>query len=382
MAMAGWSSLPWDLINNVADRFLDTEDLDYYMDFRAVCQSWRSATADPKNSPHDPRFQPRQWFTLDEVHQDDARLFVNAATGRFVRKDLPLLRRYFLIGGAFVGLLVVAEESAPHAVRLLNPFTGSITRFVAPVPCESTFVAHVVGYAPPTLVLVGVLFGTIYWATPDSECFITEQGYKYTSYMVRQAVIGGIYAAAREHGKVPSLVAPEANKILGLFAKNFPEYFSGTNDEQVENRCFLVESEGETLVIFKPTQPRVIDVFKMDAGSNTLEPVKSIGSRALFVGDYRCLSVDADKFAFLEANCIYFVKMDMDDCIYYKVRAYSLTDDETELPAGTGRAICPSTYFTLYDSRPISVVQLLACYTLYVKPARTLCLAGGDYYFF
>jgi hypothetical protein len=34
-----WSSLPGDLINRVAERLLATDDLDYSMDFRAVCRS-------------------------------------------------------------------------------------------------------------------------------------------------------------------------------------------------------------------------------------------------------------------------------------------------------------------------------------------------------
>jgi hypothetical protein len=88
--MASWSSLPADLVNRVADRLLADDDLDYYMDFRAVYHSWPSSTADPKASP---RFQPRQWIMLDVVYQTDARLFVNVGTGRFVSKDLPLLRR-------------------------------------------------------------------------------------------------------------------------------------------------------------------------------------------------------------------------------------------------------------------------------------------------
>jgi hypothetical protein len=88
-AMADWSLLPSYLVKRIADRILATDDLDYYMDLRAVCRGWRSSTADPKSWPLDTRFRPRQWAMLDEVHQSDARLFVNAGTGRFVRRDLP-----------------------------------------------------------------------------------------------------------------------------------------------------------------------------------------------------------------------------------------------------------------------------------------------------
>jgi hypothetical protein len=36
--MADWSSLPADLVNRIAERLLATDDLDYYMDLRAVCR--------------------------------------------------------------------------------------------------------------------------------------------------------------------------------------------------------------------------------------------------------------------------------------------------------------------------------------------------------
>lgn len=48
---ADWSSLPSDLVRRIADCFLDTNDVDWYMDLRAVCHSWRSATDDPKKNP-------------------------------------------------------------------------------------------------------------------------------------------------------------------------------------------------------------------------------------------------------------------------------------------------------------------------------------------
>jgi hypothetical protein len=38
-----------------------------------------------------------------------------------------------------------------------------------------------------------------------------------------------------------------------------------------------------------------------------LKRVKNLGSGAPFLGDCKCLSVDADKFASVEANCIYYV---------------------------------------------------------------------------
>ncbi|KAF0912043.1 hypothetical protein E2562_012959 [Oryza meyeriana var. granulata] len=134
------------------------------------------------------------------VFQTDARLFVNTATGRSLRKDLPLLRRrHHLVASAPGGDLVLAEASPPHAVRVLNPFTGAMTRFAAPVPSENGVDAHVIG-ASPTFVLLADSSSRVYFADPESEGFI------------RLAVIGGLYAAAGEQGSVASILLPEPSR--------------------------------------------------------------------------------------------------------------------------------------------------------------------------
>ncbi|KAM0924037.1 hypothetical protein ACQ4PT_005159 [Festuca glaucescens] len=94
--MADWSTLPSELVRHIADCLLSTNDLDCYMHFRAVCPSWRSATDDPTNSS-DLRFRPLRWIIIDEVFESDDRLLVNTATGRVVRKYLPLLRRFYVV---------------------------------------------------------------------------------------------------------------------------------------------------------------------------------------------------------------------------------------------------------------------------------------------
>ncbi|RLN35868.1 hypothetical protein C2845_PM03G02860 [Panicum miliaceum] len=362
--MAGWSSLPGDLINRVADRLLATDDLDYYMDFRAVCNSWRSSTADPRGSPRDPRFLPRQWVMLDEVHQTDARLFVNAATGRFVRRDLPLLRRYFVVAGAAGGSVVLSERAYPHAARVLNPFTGSLLRFEAPVPSETTVAAaHVFGSSPPMLVLISDESSSITWVDPDSEIFIELKDERYIYPPIKLALVGGIYAAAHEGGSLPSLLVPTVNKILDVASKPIRDYFLGP--VAAENRgCFFVESAGEMLMVFK--MPHRIEVFKFDARSDKLEPAKDLGSRALFVADCRCLSVDAEKLPSVEANCIYYVVVKEP---WYKIGVYSLKDG---MEAWAGEAIDSFNPMTLSPrvSPPFTVVQLLCSYTFEVRGSQ------------
>lgn len=179
MAMADWSSLPADLINLIADRFLATNDLDYYMTYRAVCSTWRSATVNPKYNPDDPRFHLKQWVMLDEhefVKNDDTcGLFVNATTGRFLRKDMPLLRKYYFVTSTTDGHLILADRSSPHAACVLNPFTGFSIHFMAPVPSERFVMAYLVCPSSSTLVLVCGSFSKLYSANPNSERFHEEE---------------------------------------------------------------------------------------------------------------------------------------------------------------------------------------------------------------
>ena len=82
-----------------------------------------------------------------------------------------------------------------------------------------------------------------------------------------------------------------------------------------------MESAGEILVIFK--LPHRIEVFKI-GDDMAVQLAQSIGRRALFVGNSRCLSVDSDKFAAVDANSIYYIEY-----MSYDVRVYSLSKSAT-----------------------------------------------------
>jgi hypothetical protein len=73
------------------------------------------------------------------------------------------------------------------------------------------------------------------------------------------------------------------------------------------NRCFLLESAGEILIIFKVKDGT--DIYKVDTDRYIPKYVKDIGNRAIFLGGYcRCISVNADMFPSVGANCIYYIK--------------------------------------------------------------------------
>ncbi|CAL4987231.1 unnamed protein product [Urochloa decumbens] len=358
--MADWSSLPSDLINRVAARFLATNDLDHYMDLRAVCHSWRSSTADPRTTAaNDPRFRPRCWVILDEIesasgllrHHDDTRLFVNAATGRFLPRSLPLLRGYYHVTTTPGGFLVLADRKPPHAARLLNPFTGAMARFRASMPRE-TYLAAAAVVGSFTLVLACNAPGRLYWADPESEAFLFEtRNILFPSGLL--PLLASEYAG-RKHGSAVTEDADEAtNKMVDPVRSS----------AQLENRTAAVSStaggETETLLLVTldlEESNHLIQVRKRPAAASSaqegvlqFEQVTSIGNNALFVGD-RCLLVDADKLPSVDANCVYYYQLKGPDEFIFRY----------DLDAGKAHRIA----MTMEDEHPLTLIQLLVNYTM------------------
>ncbi|PNT73617.1 hypothetical protein BRADI_2g61197v3 [Brachypodium distachyon] len=267
MPSAGWSSLPPDVVRLIAGCLLDTNDVNYYMDFRAVCPSWRSATDDPKDDPTGLRFRPRRWIIIDELFQNDSRLLVNTATGRVVRKELPLLNRYFFIATTHGGFFVLANKEPPHAALVLNPFTGHIIRYKAPVtPWMRDAAAAVSASSPaPTLVFV---FGRRCVQHEVCACQSLCEFIVFVCLLLRLA-----------------------------------------------KTIILVESAGELLIIIK--LKKGVEVFRMDIERHIIEHAENIGNRAIFLSDYKCMAVAADKFPSIGANCIYYAKsLDLSNDMY------------------------------------------------------------------
>jgi hypothetical protein len=330
MDFADWSSLPADLVNRIAECFLATSDLDYYMDFRAVCQSWRSATDDPKITS-DRRFRPCNWVIIDEVYASKTCLLVNTATGRFLSKELPLLRGYYIAVPTRDGLLVLVDNKSYNTVSVLNPFTGYMVRFIAPMPDEFVKSATLVSGSSPTLLLLcnkvvdapdGSLCDsprTVYMADPSSESLAVYED-RNACPLIRLSV-RGIYTSGElgSGSPFPLAVAKDMFDHMKYFNAD-PTEMSDDEDTEISedkavwnfwigynNRCYLLQSAGEILIILKLKDG--LEVYRMDTDRYIVERAKDIGNHAIFLGGYcRCMSVNSGKFPSVEANCIYYTK--------------------------------------------------------------------------
>uniref|UniRef100_A0ACD5XDG9 Uncharacterized protein n=1 Tax=Avena sativa TaxID=4498 RepID=A0ACD5XDG9_AVESA len=379
--MADWSSLSTKVVRRIGDCLLATNDLDCYIDFRAVCPKWRSATDDPKDSS-ELRFRPHRWIIIDEVFQSDARLLVNTVSGRAVRKELPLLRRFYVVSTTHGGFFVLADKEPPHAASVLNPFTGDMIRFKAPVPnyvnvSSAALSGHSTGKlclsslvsarrSSPTL---NLLWDSSYeqrMAFPDSDSFTVEvdEGFMGSFPLMRMAVVGGICAAdgwrQRTVAPLPASSAKKIFRLMKLYSidpyKMFYQKPVGTFADFLgtgsANYFFLVESAGELLGIIK--QRKRLKVFRLDDNGDGMEPVRSIGDRAIFVGYRRCFSVCADKFPSIVGNCVYYLKSTDSSLDIYK---YDLEDDREKWVSVAIDSLNP---ITLSFARPpFTTIQLL-----------------------
>ncbi|WVZ53153.1 hypothetical protein U9M48_004135 [Paspalum notatum var. saurae] len=316
-----WSSLAPDLVRRVGDCILAADDIDHYMAFRIVCHKWRTAIKEQPdgkaNDCDDPScFQPSKWVLVDRDEDDDVLItLVNMETGRFVRKRIPLLRDYFFIGASKGGLILLAERAYPYQVRVLNPFTGSLARFKAPIPVAQARDVAVT----TTMVFISTLDnyegGTVMWADQDSEYFQKYYVPFSGDILCMVPFAGDVYLTNRQ-GSVLSLTAAGGGEGGGCTSTarsiSMATAVPALGPASVEGGCYyyLVESLGELLLVTRPWYgvPAKVAIHRVDTAAKVLEPVRTIGSRALFLSSVRCLSVDAYKFhGGVEGGCVNFV---------------------------------------------------------------------------
>ncbi|RCV13630.1 hypothetical protein SETIT_2G360900v2 [Setaria italica] len=297
-AKHGWSSLPDDLVIQVGNRLLADSDIYSYMDFRAVCTSWSSAT---KDNAKPGRFQPSKWALIDR--HDDVLTFVSVETGRFVVKNIPLLRRYGFVGATGGGMIILEEPVPPYQVRVLNPFTGLFLRFKASLPIIG-WVREATLTTSPVMLFVSSEVGKIMWADLDSEHF-QQFGVDSRNTPLSMTPFDGKLYLSDQEGSILSSTVPSGSAQTLSMATTIPSAVGG----HPAWYCYLVKSGEELLLVSRPwyeIHGKPV-VRKVDTENNKLEVVTSIGNRALYLSDVRCLSVDASKFQGIEGGCIYFV---------------------------------------------------------------------------
>jgi hypothetical protein len=309
MAMAAdWSSLPSELLNLVGDALLSSGDIDCYVSLRAVCHSWRDATADPRGP--DPRFLPRRWVMLEpgDVNvRDTRRLFLNVDTGRFVWKDLPALRDYTYVAADNDGLLILRGPSASKKIFALNPFTGASIRFpVYPTHAPDGGLVVVAAGSSLMVVLYSFHADQQFRLIPDVDVATSSDlNFGGASRWILQAkpVLDAFESVVSFQGRVYAVDMKGTIAVLEDRWRFTAVVVGGWRE--CWQPPFLVDNAGELLVVRGPTSTGdKVQVFRVDLENKALRMIKSIGNQAIFLGS-RSLSVNVDNLPSIEANCIY-----------------------------------------------------------------------------
>ncbi|KAF7039864.1 hypothetical protein CFC21_049809 [Triticum aestivum] len=364
VAAAGWSALPPDLVRHVADSLLATNDLDFYMDFRAVCSGWRAATDDPRSDATDPRFRPRRWIVLDEVFQSQGKmLLLNTDSGRFLHRELPLLNDHHVVATTRNGYLVLADKSPPHAVNVLNPLTRVVIRFVAPVPPKVGSAAVVFfDDSSPTLTLFCDSSHNVYTADLSDIGFDVLEGpgpeAEYDFF--RKTVLAGVYADIEPafHGVLDDLCSL-------LMSGDVAKFFPGGLPDATDLKWFPVGLGKHMLLVVNAEGS--IFVLKKNIQIGKLVALDSISNYAIFMGLQRCLAVDAEKFPGIEANCVYYIENLGSSAHICKC---NIKNRKVERISEAADFVKHGKQFVLVADRPLTIIHLLSSYTINIPDSQ------------
>jgi len=210
-------------------------------------------------------------------------------------------------------MIILKKSRSPHQVRVLNPFTGLIVRFKAALPTIAWVREATMVTSPMMLFIISSEAGKIMWADQDSEKF-QEFRVDYRNRSLSMTPFESkVYLSDHEGTIFSSTVAAAVTAEEHSSHRSAQTISMASTIRRPDAAgdpawdCYLVKSEGELLLVTRPWYGVHGIVRRVDTESNKLELVTSIGNRALFLSDVRCLSVEASKFQGVEGGCIYFV---------------------------------------------------------------------------
>ncbi|KAM3336377.1 hypothetical protein ACQJBY_030403 [Aegilops geniculata] len=216
----------------------------------------------------------------------------------------------------------------------------------------------------------------LYTADPDSEGFTVYEEEDCGYLLQRLAVVGCIGKDGEllePLAPLPVAVAERIFDAVSLPKRDFDfrqALLSAFERSQITEyylfqRYDILESAGELFLVLK--EQHRLKVFRINTDRIVLEPVESIGSRAFFLGRGRYMSVDADKFPSIDANCIYYVKSTDSTRDIYK---YDLEDEKEERVSEARHSLNPSTCTLRATIPPLTILKLLSSYTNSIRTSQ------------
>jgi hypothetical protein len=344
-----WTQLPRELVESIADKLTIYAD---YLQFRAVCHSWRSSV------PNTPRHLPPQlpWLMLPLVQSNRShRAFFDLSARKLHHLQLLEATSHRKRScGSSHGWLVILDESP--AVLLLNPLTRA--RFHLPPlsafpnivsfnysevgmeyalravsgeiyrrslrEMRDTFIKKVVLSSAPlnnNFIALAILNyyhllaycknGDRSWSFIHGANFFCEDVIYYNDLFYAVDKNGAI-AVCDVNGASPrvSVIRPP------LQLDGDMQYLVNSGDDELLLVTRYVDLQYDDIDPYAPIvfyKTMRFEVFKMNWSEPLWERVTSLGDRMLFIGESTSMSFLASNFRGCLGNCIYFT----DDCEFY-----------------------------------------------------------------
>ncbi|XP_058211427.1 putative F-box protein At5g55150 [Rhododendron vialii] len=336
--MGNWAELLEDLLVGIAKQIPALED---FVAFGGVCRSWRLVAIKHnfKGSQQTP------WLMLSEQEGEEntsERRIVSLTKGGMVRKlALPGARgkRCFESLGWFITVSEHGEMELLHPfsqAQIPLPHINTFKYYVKNGSMEDNFIfirKAVLSYSPDDALgnkdhVVMVIYGGRGWLG------FWRPGYKaWTTIETRLAAFydivyyNGRFYGADAAGSIFACDVGGPNETVARFVGKIPHKFL------IDKRPYIVASEAGLLMVVRDgclagygddpdfdcdnmDESRIdygakeFTLFAVDLNNGGWTEKKSLGDKALFLGDNASISVQASEFLRIKANCIYYT----DDC--------------------------------------------------------------------
>ncbi|KAL5732964.1 hypothetical protein ACOSQ2_032656 [Xanthoceras sorbifolium] len=319
-----WAKLNPDFLVEICRRIKLYE---YFVAFRGVCFSWRSATIEETFTNKDSQMP---WLMLVAKKCTNLRDFFSISKGMRRQVTLP----YQVNGSTCLsskGWLIAIWQAL--SMKLVHPFSGAEIKLShiksfshwQNLQTRKIYTSFIRKYALSsnplsssdfTLMVIHGSIGLLAYSRRGDKVWTTIETW-YSRYSDIIYYEGQFYAldycnsrimACDVGGDDPTVAQQDANMPYELIIKYF-------------GKLYLVESEGEFLVLSREMgEPSTIQerrhnssyatlkfhVFKVDLSTNTWTKIKELGNRALLLGNSTSIFVEASYNSFCKSNYIYF----------------------------------------------------------------------------
>lgn len=333
--MAGWSALPYDLIESIANLLNAAED---FLSFSSVCRSWRLVY---KSKNWHPGFQ-LPWLMLGEMqtNKGSMRQFLSMCKFKFHYLPFPETQD-FRCWGACQELVITINPR--FEVRLVNPFTHacidlpSITTLNiqgAARDCWFSFIHKAKYFKIQNEYMVFIIYG------PRFEVAFTRSGDSIWS-LVQSLIPARFVDVVCFKDQIMALSIVGTLFSLETNGVDPPRMLCVSPPPQQEKswqKMYLVESSGDLLILFSYPSGNMVSRFRayrFDISKREWIRLEDLGNNVLLIDTGICTSLLACDY--LQCNCIYFVHDNLDSflasgpkCMGNYMSVYNLKENYTD----------------------------------------------------